>query len=104
MFQRIAVAVCIAAAPVVAFAQNDVAIWANSTQLGSTPFNRGNMVYNRRAGYGLSVSHFIAPATSLEFGWQQIRGTGDLHWPVVTATLLPSDDFIAMRASAFRAN
>ena len=101
MIKRIAVAVLIAATPVVTFAQNDVGIWLNSTQLRTTSITGlGGVEFDRKAGYGLSLSHSTSKNLSTEFGFSQLRGSANVHFP----SALAQQDVVALDAGSFHAS
>jgi outer membrane protein W len=77
MIRRILLAALILAAPL-AFAQNDVGVWLNTSTYQSTSFSdiEGGSVkikFDSKMGYGLTFNHFSGPNMSMEFGWQQLR-------------------------------
>ena len=73
MPRRILIALTLLASPGALFAQNDFAVWINSTRFKSSdlatdiPRGTGTLKFGQKMGYGVSYSHFSGPNVSTEF-------------------------------------
>lgn len=77
MIRRTLVALLLVAAPVSAFAQNDIGLWLNSSKFQSTSFTdqggTARIKFDSKMGYGVSFNHFSGPNMSTEFAWNSLK-------------------------------